>query len=228
MRQTIEDCLRENMDVDGFLTVNADTSMITNLVHVPLHTWYAGSDPVGALRDLSITVAVEFESTFGGTSVLTPVPASAHTWNTLDEVVALDWLEQYTLNLPTSGRTLADADGIWFHFEVVQDAPGALTPFEWSVDTGLNSLSVDNTSNLQRLIVDTLALGLDPSSDITLDVSTVDGLGDEIRFLNMPTAPSLVLRDGLPDVNWVHDSLTETLTISEADGGAHQWWVVAN
>jgi hypothetical protein len=216
------------MDIDPFGAVNPGTSLITNLSHIPIHTWYAVSDPIGHLVTQTIQIALAFEDTYGGSSALTASPGSAHVWNTLDEVAVLDWLEQYTLTLPTSASTLADADGIWFHFDVVQDAAGAFTPFDWNIDTFTNTLTINNTANLQRIIVNTTGAGLDPGGDMTLNVGTTDGMGDEVRFLDIVSAPSLVLRDGVPDFNWVHDGPSQTLTITELDGGAHQFWVVSN
>jgi len=216
------------MDIDPFGAANPDTSLITNLTHVPIHTWYAVNDPIDHLVSQSIQIALAFEDTFGGTSVLTAAPGSLHRWNTLDETVTLDWLEQYTLTLPTSASTLADADGRWFHFDIVQDAPGAFTPFDWDLDPATNTLTLSDTANLQRIIVDTLGAGLNPGGDLTLNVGTSDGIGDEVQFRDMPSAPSLVLRDGVPDFNWVHDVPTQTLTITELDGQAHQFWLVSN
>jgi hypothetical protein len=218
------------VDIDAFGVVSPDTSLITNLLHVPLHTWYALNDPQTYLIAQSLAIWQEFLDE-GGTSVLTQVPGTSHTWHTLDDVATLDWLQQYTLTLPTAGRTRADADGRWFYFDVIQDASGSFTTFDWSVDAQTSTLSVNNTQNLLRISVDLARAGLDPANDLTLNVGSADasgdGTGDEVRFLGVPAAPSLVLRDGTPTANWIHDPATATLTITELDGQAHQWWILA-
>jgi len=213
------------MSIDAFGVVDHATSMITNIVHVPVHTWYAINDPKLAILTQTQIIQSEFLSTYGGTSVLTQVPGSAHTWNSLDEIAALDWLEQFSLSLPTSGSTLADEDGIWFYFDVEQDASGAFTPFDWNVDISTNTLTVQNTGNLQRISVDTAGAGLDPAGTLTLLTSTADVTGDEIRFLGVTSVPTSVTRDGVSDPNWVHDVQAGTLTITEADDQPHTWVV---
>jgi hypothetical protein len=213
------------MSIDGFGVVDHATSMITNLVHMPINTWYAVNDPKIAILTQTQIIQSEFLSTYGGTSVVTQIPGAAHTWNTVDEVAVLDWLEQFTLNIPTSGSTLADENGIWFHFDVEQDATGAFTPFDWNVDVATNTLTIENTGNLQRISVDTAGAGLDPAAALTLVTGTADATGDEIRFLGVTSAPTAVTRDTVADPNWVYDSQAQTLTIMEADGLPHTWAV---
>jgi hypothetical protein len=214
------------MDISPLGIANYDTSLITNLKHVPIHSWYAVNDPQIFLVALTDRIWNEFLTFYGGASVLTQVQGTAHTWHTLDDAAVCDWLAQYTLQLPSSGSTLADDDGKWFYFDVQQDAPGSFTRFDWDVDGPADTLTLGGTRNLQRVIVDTVAAGLDPASNLTLNLSTADATGDIVRFTDIASAPLDVLRDGVSDPGWVYDAQTLTLTITELDGGPHQWVVL--
>ena len=213
------------MRIDGFGTVDHANSMITNLVHVPIHTWYAVNDPKVNILTQTQIIHSEFLNHYGGTSVVTEVQGSTHSWNNLDEVAACDWLEQFSLTLPSSGSTLADKNGTWFHFDVEQDAAGAFTPFDWNVDVATNALTINNTGNLQRVSVYTTQAGLDPNAALTLNTGTSDATGDTIRFYGIANAPVTVTRDTIADSNWIHDPVAETLTITESDGLPHTWVV---
>lgn len=213
------------MRIDEFGTPDYAASMITNLVHVPIYTWYTVDDRNDRLLAQTQIIHNEFQSHYGGTVTLREEPGSAHTWNTLDEVAVLDWLEQFSLELPTSGNTLADEGGNWFYFRVEQDAPGAFTPFHWDVDTDTNTLTLNQTANLQRASVETTLAGLDMTAPLTVVTGSVDGTGDALRFFHVPAAPLDVTRDGVSVPNWTYDALTSSLTLDEQDGLGHTWVV---
>ena len=149
-----------------------------------------------------------------------------HKWSMLNSHWGFNWLGSHTLTLPTTARTLADHDGVYFHFFVEQDAPNAFTPFLWKLDSGNNSLQLSATANLRRLTVDTLGAGLDPALPLSVDLSTADGLPDEVVFTSVPVSPTSVSRDGNASVSWSYNASAQELTLIETDGSAHAWSVV--
>ncbi len=152
-------------------------------------------------------------------------PYASHDWGLLDEGQVLDWLAPFTLQSPTTGDTLADRDGAYYYFDVVQSANGAFTPFRWTVNALINSVLVVETKNLASITVDTAAAGLDTSADLIVGMGTRDGNGDSLRLTGYAAPPTGVLRDGVVETSWVHDAQLGTLELIEVDGAAHSWLV---
>jgi hypothetical protein len=147
-----------------------------------------------------------------------------HAWTTLDPNIVCNWLAQFTLTLPQSGRTLADEDGQWLHFFVEQDAAGSFTPFDWSVDAATRRITLAGTRNLRRLRIDAPAMGMALTGAVTMELSTADGTGDIAELLYAPAAPLSVTRDGLAaSGNW--DAQAQTFAITETDPALHTWIV---
>jgi hypothetical protein len=216
------------LDMDQFGAVDHSVSMLSNLKHVPIHTWHADQDPLVYLVLQTTAVFNSFLTYFGGPAFLTVVSGNKHRWTTLDEVTTCNWLEQHTLQMPTSGNLLADRDGTWLYFELQQTAGGAFSRVDWAVNPGSNALTLLGTDNLDTIVVDTVGAGLDPAAAITLDVSANDGTGDVIVLEGIALAPTSVLRDGISDPGWSHDAQTARLTISEADAALNQWTITFN
>lgn len=211
------------------LLVDDSQDFARNLLHTPMRIVRASNDPLAYLSTQSDVLDNHMKAlgVVSGTAYgYYVLPFQGHDWSMLDEAGACDWLSQFTLQIPQSGRTLADRDGNWFHFDVQQQAAGQFTPFDWNVDPTTNSLGITHTANLQAITVDLLAFGLDPSMTFDVSVSTDDGLGDTVHLRDVPTAPSIVLRDSAPASNWSWSAGTQVLTLNEADGGAHDWRII--
>ncbi len=205
-------------------TVDPTTDLARNLTHMPIQSWMADQDPLPEL----IVQNLAFEAHMASLQAphqLNLVVSDQHSWDTLDQTAALDWLATQTLTVPTSARTLADQDGTWFHFYIDQDQALAFSPFDWSIDSNLNTLDLLATENIQRITVNHVSSGLDLSagSTLTLSLDAADATGDVVRFTGVSAIPIGILRDGLPDPNWSYDALTMTLTLVEADSGPHVW-----
>lgn len=214
------------IDLDPFTSViGTGTDMSRNLAHVPTYVWYADNDPNAYLREQT----TQFDTHVRPQNLannLSTVSGSTHTWATLDETAVCDWLALRTLVVPTAGTTLADEDGRFFHFDVVQDASGNFTPFDWSWDATTSTFDLSATQNLQSLSMDLVAMGAPSlSGAFTFNLSTADGLGDTIVLTNVPISPISVTRDGVGYVA-IHDASAQTLTIVESDGAAPHSWVL--
>jgi poly(3-hydroxybutyrate) depolymerase len=202
-------------------TVGVGTDMSRNLAALAVLDWMANSDPESYLLNQTLAFESHIQAQ-NASNVFTSVAGSVHSWSTLDDTQACDYLAQFSLQLPASGSTLADQDGTYYRFQVQQDAAGAFTPFSWSVDTVQNRLSVWQTANLQRLTVDSAGLGLVFVGKLHLNLETSDGTGDDILFTSVPSAPISVTRDGMP-ASGTYDPQMHTFLVHETSGGGHQW-----
>ena len=194
-----------------------------NLAHVPILNWLAAGDPMVYLYEQTdeFQKHVEHQNT---QNTLVIAPGTVHSWNTLDETAVCNWLAQFTLQLPTQGRLLADQDGTWLRFQVTQDHGGEFTPFDWTATAGTNRLQLSGTRNLRSLTVDAAGLGLSTTAPLTVQLATLDATGDEIVLTGYAQAPSSVLRDGQP-VSSTFDAQLHTLRLTETDGATHVWTI---
>jgi hypothetical protein len=209
-----------SVDIDPMThVVGAGTDMARNLPVV--RCWMANNDPQPYLPEQT-QVFFDHIQPMNRNDVFTIVHASGHTWDTLDDTAVCDWLSTYTLIDPSIGNTLADLGGAWHHFQIDQEVGGAFTPFSWFADANANRISFWGTANLQRISVDSPALGLAYSGNLRLNMSSADGTGDQVLFLHVPHAPLTVTRNGVP-ASGTYDALTQTFLVDETSGSGSQW-----
>jgi dienelactone hydrolase len=209
------------IDIDPLTEqIGVGTDMSRNLRTV--HCWLADNDPQPYLP-LQTHLFYDHIHAANPADVLTIVPGNVHSWSTLDDTVACDWLSRYTLQELTIGNTLADQDGTWGRFIVQQSAPGAFTPFSWHADAPPNRLSLWATANLQRLSVNLAPLGLVYSGNLKLNMTSADGTGDQVLFLGVPHAPTAVTRNGVPNATCVYDHAAHTFLVNELSGSGALW-----
>lgn len=215
------------------LQVYANEDLARNITHIPLQLLRAMDETVPELpresnimsahmQDLGAVTGPNFDYQF----VPFGLDVYDHRWSMLDDHWACEWLKPKTLTLPTSARTLADHDGVYFNFYVEQDAPNVFTPFDWMLDVPNNALHLSATSNLRRLTIDTLGAGLNPAQPFGVDLSTADGLPDEVVFTSVLASPTGVTRDGSATTSWSYNGAAHELALFETDGLAHIWSVV--
>lgn len=212
--------------------VEVGQDLARNLLHVPLQILRPGTDKVPYVpRQCDVLAAhmqqlgLSIGTTFNYQLVPFGMDVIGHDWSLLDEVWACDWLSQFTLTLPAAGSTLADHDGVYFDFFVTQDAPGAFTQFDWSIDTAHNDLRLGSTANLRRLEVDLPATGLSSAQPLGVRFGTADGLADEVVLSPWPSAPTNVWRNGFTTQSWSYNPATLELALFELDGFVHDWLV---
>jgi len=212
------------------LVVDATSDLARNLTHMGVKvSWVTQEPPLTAYLRTQCEVFVSHLAARGGSPVQEIVPYAGHSWDSLDEGSALQFLEPYTLQIPTGASTLADGPGRYFHFTVEQDAPQAFTPFTWNVDASQNELQVLATTNLKQIEVDLASAGLTPLSDLRVVLRPDDGLADDVVLAGWPADPTDVLRDGASQIGlgtYAFDVQAQTLTLDESDGAPHVWTVV--
>ena len=204
----------------GSTQVLPSNDLARNLTHVPIRSYRALGDPIFYLVQQTYGLDVHLQS-LGATSELVDLNASIHDWDTIDETEICDWLDQHELHVPSKADTLADRDGIYFHFFVEQDAPGAFTPFTWILTPAQNRVDLIATENLKRITVDVHSAGIDPTQVMKVGTGSADGLADQVLIPKVPAAPSLVLRDGQVTTLWNWDPLTHVLSLDEVASGYH-------
>jgi hypothetical protein len=207
--------------------VDLGTDLGRNLLHIATHSTRTSGDVPYLItqNDLfhSYLLARGADPT---RHLLTQVNYPGHSWDAVSEKSVCDWLRGFALTEPSSTTTLADRDGRFFHFDVVQTLAGSFTPFDWAVDTANNRVTIAGTANLLAIAVDLSSAGLSAANALLVDVGTADGLADEIRIDGWSSTPSGVLRDGIATASWLFDALNARVTLLEFDGGGHTWTVV--
>jgi pimeloyl-ACP methyl ester carboxylesterase len=217
------------LDIDQFsFAVDSTTDLGRNLFGTPVLNYSADFDPNTNLIAITQTL-FDWLGLIPGmeTYLLTP-PLSVHHWSTIDENTALNYLASKTLQTPTTGefRVLADREAKWFHFYVYQDAPGAFTPFRWNFDSGLNRLVIDETENLQRVVVDSVSLGLNTAVNLELVMSTSDGSAEITTVSGYVLPPQEVLRNGVVTSSWAWDGNAQTVTLTESNPAVGAMWTI--
>ncbi|MBK7645545.1 MAG: hypothetical protein IPJ19_21350 [Planctomycetes bacterium] len=211
--------------LDHLPSATAPANMSRNLTGTPTLLWMADHDPNGYLQDDTRALRDQLLSD-GGAARMSIVPASIHSWNTLDDHAVCEWLWRQA-PLPAhrpSGMALADADGAWFDFRIEQDQAGAFTPFRWETNPAANQLALLESENLKRVHVDVQELGLSYSGALLLDLAPADGTGDEVVLEGIPGAnpPQTVQRNGSPS-SYTYDPQLGTLTLPVAGSSPDHW-----
>ena len=206
--------------------VDQNTDMARNLCHIPTQTWIADNDP---LQELVIqNIAFHDQMVLrGGDHELITIPFDDHLWSILDYQQVFDFLASKTLTLPTAAETLADRDGKYFHFGVTQAAEGAFTPFNWNVNSLVNSLHLTNVSNLAIMDVDVAGAQLTtrPGETLVVEIATTDASTPEIRLNGISTPPSTVMCDGQVVTSWTFNPVDQCIAFQDAipSTDAHTW-----
>ncbi len=213
------------------LAVEQDQDLARNILHVPTRSVRAAGEPIAYLTTQNDVLHSHFLSLgrqVGPTYDYQVVPGTVHNWSTLNMKQACDFVGQFTLNLPTSASTLADANGKYFYFDVQQDVAGSFTRFDWTLQSAFNKLTLLSTKNLKRVTIDMTVAPLVSTSNLQLDLAAADGLADEVAVVKWPSLPTAVTRDTLPmvlGVNYTYDAPTQTLVLLETDPLQHAWIV---
>lgn len=211
-----------------FLT---DADMVRNIIYLPLKMVRASDDLIDYLEIQTDQLDSHLQTKYGyvnGTShyQYDIIPFNGHDWSMLDEVQALDFLSQHTLQLPTSGQVLADRNAKWFYFTTTLGDVDENGAFTWSVDGLGNTISLTDTANLSALTVDTQTSGLDSMAPLTLTVGALPGeMKTDIFLRNYDvTVPTQVLLDGQPTTSW--QIVEGLLRLGAPDSATHTWQIL--
>ncbi len=216
------------VDIDfSTSAVDPATDLARNAAHVPILNFTATQDPLAYLLVQMVALQTWMEA-FSGVVTRLEAIDTIHDWSTLDIYTTLDFLEQHTLQVPRAGthRILADREAQWQHFYVYQDVPGAFTPFRWTMLDWLNRIVIDQTENLQRIVINSASIGLDTSSVTEVMFGTQDGSAEEITLTGYAIQPLSVVRNGQATNSWSWDAVTQSVTLSEVNSAAYPLWKI--
>jgi hypothetical protein len=218
------------MDIDGATgTINAATDMARNVAHIPLRSFTIASEPAATAYLRTQTLALfNWMLGFSSNGNWQEIAGNTHEWIHLDPVTTIEFLRQQTLTMPRAGthRVLADREGTWHHFYIEQDAPGAFTPFRWTMLDSLNRVVIDQTENLKRIVIDSASLGLHTQVVTEVVIGTSDGLPEEVTLSGYPTPPTSVSRGPQTTAAWSWNAVTEAVTLQEANASGYPLWTI--
>lgn len=217
-------CSLIDLDSAG-VVIDPLTDMARNAAHIPILDFTVDQEPLAYLRNQVLALHTWMQAFVNQESHL-EVPGATHDWIHLDANLTLDFLRQHTLETPRAGthEVLADREATWHHFYVYQDAPGAFTPFRWTMLDGLNRVVVDRTENLKRLVIDSASLGLHTTVETQVMFGTQDGLPEEITVTGYPNPPLSVTRGGQVTGAWSWDATSQSVTLFESDATNYPLW----
>lgn len=231
------------LDAAGAL-VQGGRHMASNLLDVPIRTYYGQSDQVGYLVQQSVELDAYMQAQPGSDHELIVVPSNCtpqqagHCWGTLDEREACDWLGTKALDSSsTDGRFLVDRNARWGPFEVEPALVNQFSGFRFNVDSPSNVILIRETENTLRVGFDPEERGLDPNAPLEVHTGSVDGTGDRIVLDGYPSEPTTVLRNGVQILQpfcgtfpgastWCFDDTTGTLELNEIGSAPAVWTIV--
>lgn len=216
------------LDITIVPSVDATRAFGRNLLDIPVRSTLGQMDPLDELRIQNFAFE-NFMTSIGADHTLTVVGGvTEHNWNTLDANATCNWLGAQSRQEPTSGDFLADADGRWFYFDVFQETPGDFSQVVWDLSPAQDELSLTDTSNVDRIEVDSALLGLNTQANFTVRLRPGDGPldSDVIVIDQVGPLPMSVLRDGVATTQWSHDAQTGELTLTEDDDSMVHVWTV--
>ena len=212
--------------------IDERSDLARNLGHVSVQTWCAPQDPLKHLVRQTRAL-LRHLMRFGGDVDCNEERAARHTWDSLDEVQALNFLESKRLSLPTQGThsVLAIHDGRWLHFDLKQAVTGGFSAWRWHADSDSNLLFLDGLRNIKTLRVRTKDLELSPQKTLRLilgaqpDRAQHSQRTTRLVLDGFEVAPRTVLREGRP-VSYEYNPDRGELTLTEKDAANLPLYVI--
>ncbi len=133
---------------------------------------------------------------------------SGHGWSCVEEPLICDFLEAFTLQrFPLAISVSADEEGRWYWTDIRMRAPqAAFAHLTAAVDPARGHLDISLQANVAQVLLDLASIGLAVyPGPFTCQWDIRDAGAAWLGLADVPVPPSEVLRDGLPDTEWVHD-----------------------
>lgn len=188
--------------------VDPTLTPVRNLAHLPIYTFVNANDPQADLVADNLAVSAYLQGLGFNVNQVTASGPPLHKWSTLNLDTALDWISGYQLPAkPTAGTIFADLEAPYFGTKVRAKPAKRVAYYEFSADTPTNSFQVKNTLQLDSLVLDLDALGLNRDLAVGGSWSSQEALGEELVLSGYRTAPTQVLMNGIPSTTWTFDAL---------------------
>lgn len=214
--------------------------MATNLVGVPVRTYYGIGDSEQYLVDQSLALD-SFMSSISTSFELIALPSNCpaaqqgHCWDTIDETEVCDWLELQSLSVPGPvGQVVADRNARWGNLRVEPTSSDDFATLDYSVSTAQSSVRLLGTSNVDEIEMELADLGLSSQAPFSVRCGSADSTGDRILLNGLTGPPQDVLRNGISlgqdcqgvGSSWCFDAATGTLRLEEASSLSSLWSIV--
>lgn len=188
---------------------NQTYSQARNLLHIPTYHVYSADDTIPYLPVQNQQFASFMQSV--GANITTQAftgLANKHSWQLIDEVAALDFLEQFTVaRSPTSFDILADRNATYYWTSVTQRNAGSYSRVKATATTATNSLVLDHLQNVSALTVRVPNGMLNLTSRLDLTIDNDDTLDQAITLTGTPILPpNYILVNNQAFTDWSYDA----------------------
>lgn len=200
----------------GTNSVLEASSQLRNLRHVPIHHVYSTDDTVLYLPAQN-SLFTNFLTAKGATITTTTVSGQVppHSWNIMDPVAALDFLQSKTVNrTPASFEITADRSARYYWANVTQRSTGQFSTFNVATNAVANSLTLSGVANVSAMTLAPPAATMDLDAPFSVSLTTTDVGATTLAIEGVPVQPTYVLNGTslLGGWTWVGGTLTLPLT----------------
>jgi pimeloyl-ACP methyl ester carboxylesterase len=228
-----------DLDSSGNL-VPGSRHMATNLVGVPVRTYYGIGDSEQYLVDQSLALD-SFMSSISTSFELIALPSNCpatqqgHCWDTIDETEVCDWLELQSLSSPGPvGQVVADRNARWGNLRVEPTSSDDFATLDYSVSSVQSSIRLLGTRNVDEIELSLADLGLSPQAPFSVRCGSADLTGDRVLLNGLFGPPQDVLRNGISlgqdcqgaGASWCFDATTGKLRLEETSSVSSLWSIV--
>ncbi len=204
--------------------LDPDKAPVCNALHIPFYFHANLADPNTEL--LAHTLELKNYLAFRGATVyenLTVDPVAGHSWTTLPMAQALDSVSIHSLpGPPQILDVFADRQDRWLYSDVLVKPDNTHARYQIEISpiqlSRVNSFRITQTENLDSVRLRLRAMGLDPTTDLTFECSSVDATSDVFVLKGYPTPPQALRVLRARSWNWTHDAARKELRIRIAYG----------
>ncbi len=196
--------------------LNTNFCQARNLKNIPVYHVYSTDDTIPYLP----TQNQMFDTILNGiganltthTSSGLPTP---HSWNLLDPVTTLNFLQQYTVNrTPANFQLNADRSDNFYWSTLTQRTTGQYSRIGVTTNLATNALTLTGVSNLSTIKLTPPASALNLAQRLTVSVENQDASSLTLTLKGTALAsPSYVLLGSQIFTSWIFDSNGLTLTV---------------
>ncbi|MCC7170579.1 MAG: hypothetical protein IT459_09030 [Planctomycetes bacterium] len=192
------------------------SSQLRNLRHVPIHHVYSTDDTVLYLptqNSLFTNFLTAKGATIASTAVSGQVPP--HSWNIMDPVAALDFLQTKTVNRsPASFEITADRSARYYWADVTQRTANQFSTLAVTTNAVANTLTLTGVANVGALTLAPPVASMNVGAHFTVALTTTDVGATSLVIEGVQTQPTYVLNGTslLTGWTWVAGDLTLPVT----------------
>ena len=200
---------------------DSTASMHVNARHLPLWLTFGHGETDQPWR----AHAEDLFDVLDGTSdtvILRESALSGHGWGCAEAILICDFLAGFILErFPRRISVQADEAGAWYWARLGLRTPiGVFGRIEGEIDPEARRIDFTMLRNIASASLEPRSIGLDPDAGpFVCRWAILEALPAELSIQEVTAPPALVLRNGLPFVDWQHDPIRRVLTL-QGEGSA--------